>query len=325
MAAAIAAVRTVLLREFAGMSDVKSLPSEVSSGSPAGGAGRGADFRQLGYVDHPDFHDDSRRSLLLETVAGRLGWDPRHCPGGLREADVSRHDGVGGVSPRVLDADLERSLFLSMNCLRFLASDRESRGGMRCRSESCGLRRRVAACLERSALRVRDRILTSNLALIRALASRLAPDADSRDDLIGVGNLALLRVVDRFDVRYGFRFSTYATTAVRREMIAAMRKRWRDAARVTATPDVDPQTPEAEGGVFDAEQLGMVRQMLHVVPAREREILEARYGLGVGGKVVSYRKLATRFGISPERVRQLVERSFGRIRKQFARKMGIHS
>lgn len=325
MVAAIAIGQVLLLREVAGMSGVKALPSEVSGGGGSNRSERGTDFRQLGYVDHPDFHDEGRRSVLLEAVAGRLGWDPRHCPGGLREADGVRRFGVDTVSSRGLDADLERSLFLSMNCLRFLASDRHSRAGMRCRAESCGLRRRVAACLERSALRVRDRILTSNLALIRALASRLAPDADSREDLIGVGNLALLRVVDRFDVRYGFRFSTYATTAVRREMIAAMRKRWRDAARVTATPDVEPHSPEPEGGVFDAEQLGMVRQMLHVVPAREREILEARYGLGVGGKVVSYRKLATRFGISPERVRQLVERSFGRIRKQFARKMGIHS
>lgn len=307
------------------MSEFEALPSEVSGGGACGDPDRGADFRQLGYVDHPDFHDASRRSNLLELVSGRLGWDPRHCPGGSRDAAGSRDTGLGGARPGVLDAELERSLFLSMNCLRFLAADRHSRGGMRCRSESCGLRRRVAACLERSALRVRDRILTANLALIRALASRLGPDPDSRDELIGVGHLALMRVVDRFDVRYGFRFSTYATTAVRREMNSAMRKRWRDAARVAATPDLDPESPGSCGGVFDAEELGMVRQMLHVVPAREREILEARYGLGGGGKVLSYRKLATRFGISPERVRQLVERSFGRIRKQFARKMGIHS
>jgi RNA polymerase sigma factor (sigma-70 family) len=133
----------------------------------------------------------------------------------------------------------------------------------------------------------------------------------------------LLRVVEHFDVRYGFRFSTYATRALRREMARAVRKHTRRTQQVIAVPDLEPAAPDDWESAFDREQVAMVRAILDSLPEREREIVKQRFGFRGGQKILSYRKLSAQFGVSPERVRQLVERSFERAREEFGERLGL--
>jgi RNA polymerase primary sigma factor len=63
--------------------------------------------------------------------------------------------------------------------------------------------------------RARDRLALANLRLVVSLARKYQSSGIPLDDLIQEGNAGLLRAVDKFEWRRGFRFSTYATWWIR--------------------------------------------------------------------------------------------------------------
>ncbi len=64
---------------------------------------------------------------------------------------------------------------------------------------------------ERGANRAREAFITANLRLVVTIARRFRGRGLPLADLIQEGNLGLMRAVDRFDHRKGFRFSTFAS------------------------------------------------------------------------------------------------------------------
>jgi len=68
---------------------------------------------------------------------------------------------------------------------------------------------------EQSAARARTRLAEGNLRLVIAIARRYRDCGLPLIDLIQEGNIGLLKAIDRFDFRLGFRFSTYATWWIR--------------------------------------------------------------------------------------------------------------
>ncbi|GIU92545.1 MAG: RNA polymerase sigma factor [Acidimicrobiia bacterium] len=80
-------------------------------------------------------------------------------------------------------------------------------------AEKARLRRLV-----RKGERARERFVAANLRLVVANARRYAGSNLEMLDLIQEGNLGLIRAVDKFDWRKGFKFSTYATWWIRQAM-----------------------------------------------------------------------------------------------------------
>ena len=67
----------------------------------------------------------------------------------------------------------------------------------------------------------RDHFINSNLRLVRKVISSLAwarDDAFSKDEAFSIGVMGLIRAVDGFDWKKGFKFSTYATWWIRKEL-----------------------------------------------------------------------------------------------------------
>ena len=57
-------------------------------------------------------------------------------------------------------------------------------------------------------------LVNANAALAVAMAKRARADFVEFGDLVSEGNMALLRAIDKFDVRRGFKFSTYCCRAI---------------------------------------------------------------------------------------------------------------
>ena len=70
--------------------------------------------------------------------------------------------------------------------------------------------------------RARDRFALANLRLVLSIAKRYMGSGLLMDDLMQEGNIGLLKAVDKFDWRRGFKFSTMATWWIRQQVSRAV-------------------------------------------------------------------------------------------------------
>ena len=216
----------------------------------------------------------------------------------------------------LLSPEDERDLFQRMNYCKFRANALRSR-----LDRSPQLADELEAYLEKG-LRTRNYLVQANTRLVMSIAKRFADHRNSFDDLLSQGINSLMNAVEKFDYSRGYRFSTYATCAVRRDLYRMVMCRQRDAQRfatgsgehLDASPDSrEPLSPSAqkEWKVMSSA----VGEMLEELDEREKFIVSQRFGFDGAAKKPSYSRLGKKLGISKERVRQLANRAMEKLRE----------
>ena len=158
----------------------------------------------------------------------------------------------------------------------------------------------------------RDKLIEHNLRLESHIARKYTVPGYGADDLISIGVIGLIKAVNSYKPASGTALGTYAARCIENEILMTLRASRKRKGDVSLT---EPIGTDGEGNdityqdilgssedsledeVVRRVTLERVRGVLDRLPARERLVLELRYGL-LDGRQHPQHEIADRLGIS---------------------------
>jgi len=210
----------------------------------------------------------------------------------------------------VLNREQEVELFRKYNYLKFLAC--RTRAGIKPNSVPGLKLNQIEKYLAR-AEDIKRRIIEANLRLVVSIARKHTTAGASLLDLVGEGNISLMRAVEKFDYTRGFRFATFASWTIAKDFarkIPAQTTRLDKATKASlVSMHRDLKTEDsADFAAIERARKSLTQVIEDNLTEREQHVILNRFGL-IGSPIKketkTLKQIGEELGLSKERVRQV--------------------
>lgn len=177
----------------------------------------------------------------------------------------------------------------------------------------------------------RDKLIKSNLKFVANIAKSYQGMGLSYADLIAEGNCGLMKAIDKFDYKRGYKTISYSVWWIRQTIMEALSQR-AEINGETLPDDSDKEVEEESllnsdkpdigdeytdksyyKAISDGEMKGMVSFLMDVLSDREKNIISKYFGIE-SKKEMTLEEIGKEMGLTKERVRQVKESAMKKLR-----------
>ena len=178
-------------------------------------------------------------------------------------------------------------------------------------------------------------LVERNLRLVVYIAKKFESTGINIEDLISIGTVGLMKAANTFNPDKNIKLATYASRCIENEILMYIRKTSGQKKEISID---EPLNVDWDGNelllsdilgsdadvvcrrIEEVEERRMVRESVAGLEAREREIIELRFGL-TGGRERTQKEVADLLGISQSYISRLEKKIMERLRIQMSEKL----
>ncbi len=177
----------------------------------------------------------------------------------------------------------------------------------------------------------RNKLIEHNLRLVAHIVKKFETTRDDVDDLIGIGTVGLIKGIDTYKDNNKVKLGTYAAKCAENEILMYFRLDKKNSKNVSLYEEI---SYDKEGNkitimdilktndidyadeLYKKDNIKLLNKYLNILNKREREIIEARYGLNNKDEHTQ-KDIAKKLHISRSYVSRLEKRATTKILREF--------
>jgi RNA polymerase sporulation-specific sigma factor len=175
----------------------------------------------------------------------------------------------------------------------------------------------------------RNKLIEHNLRLVVHIAKKYEGCGENQDDLFSIGTIGLIKAVDSFSNDKGVKIATYAAKCIENEILMHLRANKRNFQVASLSDSIGTDKEGDEITLMDViadssdsitdqlnhrDSLSILACNLDVLDAKEKEIIDLRYG--INGVELTQKEVAKKFNISRSYVSRIEKRALIKLLNQ---------
>ena len=183
--------------------------------------------------------------------------------------------------------------------------------------------------MEAGSVEAKHRLIEHNMRLVAHVAKKYYSPNEDTEDLLSIGTIGLVKAVDTYNAKKGYKLATYAARCIDNELLMYFRGKKKQSKDISLFEPIGRDKEGNQIRLYDvleqdtvdiAEEMDKERHIVRlgglmssVLDAREQEILCKRYGIGQGCHYTQ-KQIAKQIGISRSYVSRIEKRALEKLR-----------
>jgi len=183
-------------------------------------------------------------------------------------------------------------------------------------------------------VKVKSILIERNLRLVVYIARKFENTGIGVEDLISIGTIGLIKAINTFKPAKKIKLATYASRCIENEILMYLRRTNKLRSEISID---EPLNTDWDGNelllsdilgtdanviyksIEDEVDKALLNKALSKLTAREREIVELRFGFRNQGEENTQKEVADKLGISQSYISRLEKKIIGRLKKEINR------